>query len=685
MAEALTNNAVTSNAEADKLDPKGVVARAIKRYERYQDDNIENNSNAVADLNFVIGEQWDIQSKQERENDGRPCLTANLMGQFVEQVCGDARLNKPGIKVRAAGGKASKDIADIFTGMIRSIEQLSDADTAYIQALENSVVAGLGHWKIITQYEAPTGFEQEIRIKRIADALSVVFDPGARELDRSDARWAMELALYDKEAFKEEWPDAQVVDFESDAAQRYGMAWASSVRDWYSNDMVRVCQYYERNRVPRKTWLLSDGEILTDAPDGDGDRMDDATLAEYVETKNRKAFDAAMAATGQPPQTPPVTVKQSRTGYDYEVRYWTLSGCEVLEGGAEGNLWPGRYIPLIQVIGKERYIGDKVARYGLVRGAKDPQRYLNYLISASAEVWALQPKSPFIVTVDQVKNLETYWDTAGRKNWPYLPYNPDPASPNGPKRADPPTGATGMLSEIGMATQQMYGTVGIYAPSLGQKSNETSGKAIIARQREGDVGSFVFIDNLGKAIAYCGRQLVDLIPKIYDTQRQVRTLGEDGAEEMVSINTPLLQGDGSTLLANDVSQGQYDVVVQAGPSFSTRRQEASESMMELLRVMPEAAAILMPRLAQNLDWPGAEEIAEDFAKLAQANAPAQGPSPDQQAKAAKDAADAGKTEAETKGIQLDNLKKAADVDRIIQTGGASMLEPAPVAATPFPQ
>lgn len=186
--------------------------------------------------------------------------------------------------------------------------------------------------------------------------------------------------------------------------------------------------------------------------------------------------------------------------------------------------------------------------------------------------------------------------------------------------------------------------MGLYDASLGARSNETSGRAIMARQREGDVSTFHFIDNLSRAIRHGGRILIDLIPKVYSGERIVRVLGYDGTPQNVRLGagqgdtasgateagagqdqaTPIDPATGQAMPVPpnmrfdgvyDLAVGKYDLVVEAGPSFSTRRQEAAEQMTEFVRAFPQAAPVLGDLMAKNMDWPGADEIAARLKRL----------------------------------------------------------------------
>jgi hypothetical protein len=264
---------------------------------------------------------------------------------------------------------------------------------------------------------------------------------------------------------------------------------------------------------------------------------------------------------------------------------------------------------------------------GLVRNAKDAQRMYNYWVSQEAEMLALAPKAPFIGYGGQFEGYEQQWKTANTQNWPYLEVNPDVTDGQGavlplPQRAQPPMASSGLLQAKSGAAEDIKSATGQYNASLGMTSNERSGKAILARQREGDVGTYHYVDNLARAIRHVGRQLVDLIPKIYDTERIARIIGEDGEPSTVKMN-PMQEEPVKKIVNQDgividkiynPSVGKYDVRVITGPGYATKRQEALESMAQLLQGNPQLWQVAGDLFVKNMDWPGAQDLAKRFQK-----------------------------------------------------------------------
>lgn len=558
-----------------KAESDGILKEARERWDRAYEKERSNIIAAYEDLEFLVGGdgQWDAESLKERRAEGRPCLTVNQIPQFIHQVTGDIRQMKPAIKVVPVDDQADPQVADINSGLIRYIENRSDASGIYFTAADQQVSAGIGHWRVITEYADDSTFLQEIRIESVDDGIAVLWDADAKRADRSDAGHCFVPVDYTHGGYKELFPNASLSDFD-------GLTAWTNLKDWYTGDKIRVAEYWVKKPMKRTLAMTPDGKTLdlTDKP---------------------MVMDL-----------PPNTKIEERDSY--KVCRYLISGAEVLEGPED---WAGRHIPIVPVVGQEVRVNGKIIRKGLIRDAKDPQRMYNYFRSAQTEIVALQPKAPFMVTEENVGKYQDVWETANQKNWPYLPYTPDPA--NGgkePSRVQPPVSSQGVNEGVALANDDLRRVIGIYDSGLGAKSNETSGKAINARDRQSDTGTYVYIDNFARAIRRTGQILIDLIPHIYDTERTIRIMGEDGKIDMLKINQHKMQaGEGGGLVEqtlNDLTVGSYDVVAQAGPTFTTRREEAKEGMLALLQAVPDIAPLILDKVAKAQDWPMADEIAK---------------------------------------------------------------------------
>ena len=566
-----------------KNDADILLAEAKERFRHTSSAEENNRTKALDDLQHLNGNQWPGDVIAERTRDTRPILTVNKLPAFVDQVIGDSRLNRLAIKVRPAGSGATKDIAETFNGLIRNIETLSNAEIVYQAGLQDAVNGGFGYWKIVADYIDDDVFDQEIRLKKIKNPFSVYFDPMYQEPDGRDARYVFETELMPRDEFKIRYPKAK----EPSNWQSAKITEGHELYDWIFEHTVRIAKYWVKRPQEKTILLLSDGTVVEES--------------KWVEIIDE------LEQIGQPV---PEVVKD-RVVKSHKVVSYLIDGTQIIEGPTD---WAGKFIPYIPVWGKELIIDGKRYLRGLVRFSKEVQRLYNWERTAGIEEAAMMSKAPWIGTKEQFEN-HTEWDTASQKPYPYLTYNHQAGIPP-PQRDVVSKTPIDKVQQALIAADEMKDTMSLQDASLGKRSNETSGVAIQARQREGDVANFAYHDNLRRAVAYTADQLVDLIPKIYDTLREQVVINNEDKEETITLNQKEgVDDDGNPVIVNDLSVGKYMVNVEAGPSFTTRRVEASENMLAFVKAMPNAGAVVMDLIAEVQDWPKAAEFAARLKKV----------------------------------------------------------------------
>jgi len=586
---------VSDNPDGDRLATmrhRFTVASAA--YSDSREDELD-------DLRFMAGSpdnawQWPADvlatrgAVQGQTINARPCLTINKLPQHVRLVTNEQRQNRPSGKVIPADDKADVAVAEVFQGIVRHIEYLSDADVAYDTACDNQVTYGEGYIRILTEYCREDSFDQDLKIGRVRNSFSVYMDPMIHDPCGSDAEWCFITEDIPKEEYERLYPDALPIS----VMMSQGVG-DQSLSMWMSQETVRIAEYFYIEHQKRKLNLYPDNMTAFD-----GTPMDKQLKAMF----------------GKP--------LKSRTSEHRQVKWLKTNGFEVLEE----RDWAGKWIPVIRVVGNEFEVDGQLYISGLVRNAKDAQRMYNYWVSQEAEMLALAPKAPFIGYGGQFEGYETNWKTANTNNWPYLEVNPDVTDGAGnplplPERAQPPMAQTGLIQAKMGAGEDIKSTTGQYDSSIGATSNERTGRAILARQNQGDTSTYHYVDNLARAVRYTTRQLVDLIPKIYDTERVARIVGLDGEVGMVKINPN--QPEPVRVIKDPItgldiekiynpSVGTYDVVVTTGPSYATKRQEAMEAMQMILQTNPQLWGVAGDLFIKNMDWPGAQEMAARFAK-----------------------------------------------------------------------
>jgi len=568
---------------------------AISAYSESREDELD-------DLRFYCGSpdnhfQWPADvlatrgAVQGQTINARPCLTINKLPQHVRQITNDQRQNRPSGKVIPADDMADPEVAEIFDGIVRHIEYISDADVAYDTACENQVAFGEGYIRLLTEYCDDTSFDQDIKIGRIRNAFSVYMDPMIQDPCGADAKWCFITEDITREDYERMFPDASPVS----TLQQLGVG-DQSVSQWINENTVRIAEYFYIEHEPAKLNLYYGG----------------ATAFEG------SPEDKQMKSAGMKPI-------RSRQVDRQKVKWCKINGYEVLEE----REWAGKYIPVVRVVGNEFEVDGRVYLSGLVRNAKDAQRMYNYWVSQEAEMLALAPKAPFIGYGGQFEGYETQWKTANTQNWPYLEVNPDATDGLGnplplPQRAMPPMAQAGLIQAKVGASDDIKSTTGQYDASLGLAGNEKSGRAIMARERQSDTGTYHYVDNLARAVRHLTRQIVDLIPKIYDTQRIARIIGLDGEADMAMIDPTQAepvrkivdQQTGAVIKKiYNPSVGKYDVCVTTGPSYMTKRQEAAESMAQVLQANPALWQVAGDLLVKNFDWPGADDLGKRLRKM----------------------------------------------------------------------
>jgi phage terminase small subunit len=602
---------------ADSTDFLAIVR---ERYQRCLDAERENRDRALDALRFRNLEQWDPKQKADRENDpegARPCLVLDKLNQHVNQVVNDQRLNRPQIKVRPVDNGADPETAKVLDGLVRHIQDQSRADIAYDTAFEHSVDGGFGYWRIATEYCDDYSFDQDLRIKRVRNRFAVYLDPARQEPDGSDAQFGYFVDRFQIEDFKRDWPKADAQGFTSDVYQ-----------NWGNDKEVLVAEYFWIEPKPVTIVMLADPEGTVLPKD---EYEADNAPAQVWDGQVRKAIARERETTVNQVLWRRVTGKEILEPTKAD----PAKGIVVAKDGLPAKLWPSKWIPLVETIGNELDIEGKRYLSGMIRSAMDAQRVYNYAASAFVTNVALAPTAPYVAAEGQLEGHENEWKSANRRNLSVLQYKPVIDEASGallpaPQRQQMPGIPSGWQGVLVNADMDIQASMGRYAASVGEPSNEKSGKAITARNRESDVGTFHFQDNVARSMLHTGRILIDLIPKIYDTKRIARILGEDGSPQTVQLD-PELKDDagkpmayaekkrdgGSIERIYNLGVGKYDVTVQVGPSFTTRRQEAAEFLTSAVQGAkdPVTANVLAYLAMKSQDWAGSDEAVTMLKKL----------------------------------------------------------------------
>lgn len=560
-------------SSAVKLD--GIIAEAYKRFQFAVEQESDNHKRAEEAIKFRDLEQWPDKVKKAREEDPegpRPCLVLDKINQYINQIKNDQRQNRPSIKVRPVDDKADPKVAKVLQGLIRNIEDVSRAGVSYDTAHEQAVDGGFGYWRILADYVDDTSFDQEPRIVRIRNRFSVLLDPNHQQPDGSDSKWGFVFEKLSHDEFEAQYPGKKKVSYEE---------YSGVAEGWVEEDSLIVAEYFKVVETREEIAELADGSVvqLAEVPKG---------------------------------QKPVKTRKAKRC----KVEWRKLTAAEELDF----RELPGRYIPIVQVIGNEIDFKGKRRLSGAIRGAMDAQRMYNYSGSAFVERVALEPRVPWIAAEGQLEGRETEWKTANRRNISVLQYKPVVDDGSGtlfppPQRQPMPGIPAGWQQLMANSEHDVQTALGMYGSNLGADTDATSGKQELALQRRGDTATFHYQDNLSLAIQHTGRILLEWIPTYYDTAKIVRILGEDGKEDYVRIDPELeaaiktIKGEDGNVDYYNLSWGRYDVTPVVGPSHVTKRLEAQDFASQMAQAAkdPITSQIMTYLAIKNSDWAGAEE------------------------------------------------------------------------------
>lgn len=537
-------------------------------YELDLDFDRENRLEALDDKQFAAGEQWDPSVLEHRA--GLPCLTINTVPQFIAQLVGDWRQNRRSIKV-IPSEDGDVDIASIRADLVRAIENSSRASRVYDSAFESVLQCGEGAFRVSVEYAKDNVFDQDIFIRPIDDALSVVWDRMSVDPTGRDARHCFVDDMIPIREFKRKFGD------EADYSG-VGEKELTSLRSsgWLTQDEARVTEYWRMIEKDRLIALFEDGSV----------HVLDADTVEALTAKHG----------------PPVKTRISPCLY---ANMHLCSGTAILGGPYEYKL---NRLPIIRMSGRTVNVAGRRIRYGLVRFMKDAVRLRNFWRSVAAEQLGYAPKAQWIATAEAVEGREDDIRKGHLTRDPLMVVNDEAIIGTNIQRLDPPAPQMALLNEAQVNAQDMKDVTGIHDASLGVKSNETSGKAILARQREGDTASFTYYDNGDASILEAGDVTNQLISIVYDGTRTLRVIGEDEAIKFQRVNDPDDPG------SPDLSVGGYDVALSTGASYTTRRIEAAEAMMNAVQVYPEIMQIAGDLVVKAQDWPGAQELSERLVK-----------------------------------------------------------------------
>ncbi len=617
MAKARKSAASKATPTTEGLADQAILDEARKRFTRCEDWESTARARAKDDLKFYFGDaengyQWPIDIRQQRDIQRSPTLTINMTRQFALNIINDSRQHRASIKVDPVGDAATYDGAQIISGLIKRIEADSHATDVYDHGISRQVQMGWGYWRVLTRYVSDDSLDQEVIIAPVDDPFAVFVDPDAKAKDKSDMRFGFIFEDVPRDQFDSEYPDVTLVG-SSNAV--------GTIAGWMDKNHVRVAEYY---RLAPRTFTLV---MIPDEQTGD--------LKPYNSEDVPAPIWKALLA-----DHPDAATREVET---HDVEWFKIAGNQIIDRRtrANGNRWPGTSIPIVKLVGEESVIDGQYDCRGHVRFLKDPNRMYNYWTSAAVEQVALQSKIPWVGSARAIEGYEVMWSNANVDNYAILVFNDvddkgQPIPP--PQRIQPPVMANAYIQGMQIAQGEMRMAAGQHQEDLGVPSNATSGVAVNARIRQSSLATQHFVENLASALEYTGRIIVELIPKVYDTKRVMRIMGDDNTKIEVVLDPQAAQEyakqqeqqqDKARIIFNP-GFGKYSVIVEAGPSLATRRQEAFTALAQLLQGNPQMLPVAGDLLFKSADFPLAGELAERLRRMVPPALLGQGPTQQEQ-------------------------------------------------------
>ncbi len=560
----------------------------------------DNRTRAKEATMFREGQQWDPEPGIDDEIE----LTINLTDAMCDRVENNIRQQRPRGKVHPVGDGADIEIAQIINGIGRHIELRSEASIAYDAAASQALDGGWGYFRLIAEYLNPRSFQKELRILPILNAFTVYMDPAAIMPHGGDQNWCLISVKMQRQEYRRRYRNAENASWQD-------MGLAEGVREWDDKEEIRLAEYFRVREKPEQLYQIR-------GKDQQGNPLE---FTKYLSEMPRNPDGALMkideanlhlAAKG-------FEIVGNRASVKRQIEWFRLNGLKVVER----QQIPGEYIPVFRVEGKAKDIDGKIRRRGMVEAMMDPARMVNYGNVAKIKRLGLTPKSPWVAWEGQLDG-HPEWDDANQKAYPVLTVKPviietssGPVLLPAPVR-QPPAQIEQGFSEFVQGMQSNLMAIGgmPQEPGQDQQGVVVSGRALQRRQFLSDQSHYLYYDKLTLAIAQLWRCMVPWIQVYYSEERMQRIIGEDSTPEMVKINHQGGEVDeesGVAKVKNDMSVGTYDIVMDTGPGYETKREEGAENLIDLMKVGPLAEIIAKtgPDLVfRSIDHPYMQELAD---------------------------------------------------------------------------
>jgi hypothetical protein len=558
--------------EENNIDEMSVLTEANKHIGLWEQYFTENKTLGKSDMEFALRDQWTAIERGEFQRLFKPAMQFNKLYDPIKKIIGEQRRNTPDLKVRSLTGKATQDEINLRADIVRSVAYHSSNDIVYQTAFGNALLYGFGAFEICTEYETSHSFNQVIRYKPILNPAQCFFDPHAQMPHKGDGNYCGKYTVMSKDEFYATYPHIkhavsyvspqQLVDFQ-----------------WETRDTITICDYYVKEWYSKIIYMLDNGDVV------DQEEWDEIQKLYKDASKENEAIRQELE--GRMPE-----IINERKTEDYRIKHYRLIKDKIIEFAE----WPSKYLPIIFVDGDSYYIDGQQYTRSFIRNAKDAQRFLNYLGSEIAGQIKSNRREQWVVTPDNIKGFEQIWRNP-ELQMGALQANPDKATGQLPIKVPPSEIPQSLLAHYQRATQDIKEIIGFFEANEGSESNEVSGIAVQTRAIQGSMAASVYFDNLNRAIEQGGRVVLDLLPTIYDTERNIVVTKRDGETKSLTINKNL--PDNST--QNALTRGDFDIEIDTGPSFAVQKAQALQMFIQLVQANPQVFPLVADLIAKNLD------------------------------------------------------------------------------------
>ncbi len=547
----------------------GAILKLLRKAQSVETDVREIVREVHAFLDDKDG-QWDPHATAAFA--GRPRYTLDKCNDLVDDIAGAMEQSDFDIQILPAGGDATKDLAKTYDGLIRNIQNLSNATDIYDASSRMTVRAGMDGWRVNQRWGDNNTFDQDLYIDPISDFVDRVwFDPGSVLQTREDANYCFVLQTLIKSDYEEKFPKGSGMSVTMD----------NTTTTDRSPETVVVGEILYKVKVERRIVELSNGAV-------------------YVDNEKFQSIKDELVKAG-------AVVKRERMREMDEVKTRIFDGSDWL---TEVQDTVFELIPIVPEYANWS-VRKKVPNYwGIVTKKMDAQRIYNYVESRKVEDGAFAPLAKILATKTQIGGEKEAWERLNVSADPVLPYEFDESGAPPPYKLGGAAINPGLESTSQSMLQHLQSTAGI-DQLPGQPLGLQSGLAVELKQNKGDTRNYKYTKSRQTAVCHTGKILMLAIPKVYDTKRQVRIINQDQSDEMVMLNDRIInEQTDEPVEVIDLSKGVYDVTCSVSKSFKNRQTETVNSMVEVASIDPTIIEEGRDVLYKNMNAPGFDVLSE---------------------------------------------------------------------------